>query len=109
MQVTEIRKLCMVTVVMIQIVSWVCATSRPIASNHVAFYPEIISPHDAYHSSYRPALKPNERKDILEEMEKRRRIGSRPPTCEKKCYGCDRVSHVKQSKFLPFLQDPIPT
>ena len=36
---------------------------------------EIISPHDAYHSSYRPALKPNERKDILRrDGEKKNRI-----------------------------------
>ena len=46
---------------------------------------ETISTHDAYHSSNWPALKPSEKK----EMEKRRRIGSKPPTCEKKCYGCE--------------------
>ncbi|CAN6926065.1 hypothetical protein YC2023_012666 [Brassica napus] len=100
MQVTEIRKLCMVTVVMIQIVSWVCATSRPIASNHVSFYPEIISTHDAYHSSNWPALKPNEKK----EMEKRRRVGSKPHRLVRR--NAMGVSHVKQSKFLPFLQAP---
>ncbi|KAF8081431.1 hypothetical protein N665_0887s0018 [Sinapis alba] len=94
MQVKEIRKLCMVTVVMIQIVSWVCATSRPIASNHVSFYTEKISPHDAYHSSDSPALKPSERKNI-EEMEKRRRVGSKPPTCEKKCYGCEPCEAIQ--------------
>ncbi|CAF2079073.1 unnamed protein product [Brassica napus] len=88
MQVTEIRKLCMVTVVMIQIVSWVCATSRPIASNHVSFYPEIISTHDAYHSSNWPALKPNEKKEM-------KRIGSKPPTCEKKCYGCEPCEAIQ--------------
>ncbi|KAG2246221.1 hypothetical protein Bca4012_090813 [Brassica carinata] len=81
----------MVTVVMIQIVSWVCATSRPIASSHVSFYPEIISTHDAYHSSNWPALKPNEKK----EMEKRRRVGSKPPTCEKKCYGCESCEAIQ--------------
>ncbi|XP_018438385.1 EPIDERMAL PATTERNING FACTOR-like protein 3 [Raphanus sativus] len=91
MQVTEIKKLFMVTVVMIQIVSSVCATSRPIASNHATFYPDILSPH---HSSNRPTLKPNERKDI-EEMEKRRRIGSKPPTCEKKCYGCEPCEAIQ--------------
>ncbi|KAG2317848.1 hypothetical protein Bca52824_020970 [Brassica carinata] len=84
----------MVTVVMIQIVSSVCATSRAIASKHVSFYPEILSPHDAYHSSNRPTLKPKERKDV-DEMEKGRRIGSKPPTCEKKCYGCEPCEAIQ--------------
>ncbi|KAL0719507.1 hypothetical protein Bca4012_068831 [Brassica carinata] len=55
---------------------------------------EILSPHDAYHSSNRPTLKPKERKDV-DEMEKGRRIGSKPPTCEKKCYGCEPCEAIQ--------------
>lgn len=61
---------------------------------------EIISTHDAYHSSNWPALKPNEKK----EMEKRRRVGSKPHRLVRR--NAMGVSHVKQSKFLPFLQAP---
>ncbi|KAF2542058.1 hypothetical protein F2Q68_00032772 [Brassica cretica] len=28
-------------------------------------------------------------------MEKRRRIGSKPPTCEKKCYGCEPCEAIQ--------------
>lgn len=49
---------------------------------------EIISTHDAYHSSNWPALKPNEKKEM-------KRIGSKPPTCEKKCYGCEPCEAIQ--------------
>ncbi|CAH2053769.1 unnamed protein product, partial [Thlaspi arvense] len=51
---------------------------------------EIISPQAAE----RPVLKPSDNKEI-EEMERRRRIGSKPPSCEKKCYGCEPCEAVQ--------------
>ncbi|KAG7581871.1 hypothetical protein ISN44_As08g015050 [Arabidopsis suecica] len=96
MRVRETRKgFVVILMVMIQIVSWVGATSRPIASSHVSFYPEIISPQAAEHNSRRPMLIPNENKEIKEEMEKRRRIGSKPPSCDKKCYGCEPCEAIQ--------------
>ncbi|XP_002882858.2 EPIDERMAL PATTERNING FACTOR-like protein 3 [Arabidopsis lyrata subsp. lyrata] len=96
MRVRETRKgFVFILMVMIHIVSWVGATSRPIASSHVSFHPEITSPQAAEHNSKRPMLVPNENKEIKEEMEKRRRIGSKPPSCDKKCYGCEPCEAIQ--------------
>lgn len=44
MRVRETRKgFVVILMVMIHIVSWVGATSRPIASSHVSFHPGLIS------------------------------------------------------------------
>ncbi|XP_019096370.1 PREDICTED: EPIDERMAL PATTERNING FACTOR-like protein 3 [Camelina sativa] len=96
MRMREIGKCFVVilAVMMIQIVSWVDAASRPIASSHVSFYPEIRSPQAAEHNSNRPLLKPSEDREI-EEIEKGRRIGSKPPSCEKKCYGCEPCEAIQ--------------
>ncbi|KFK38740.1 hypothetical protein AALP_AA3G154700 [Arabis alpina] len=81
--------------VMIQIVSWICATSRPIASTHVSFHPEITSSEDAQEHNFMTSnLKSNEDKEIGE-MERARRIGSRPPSCDNKCYGCEPCEAIQ--------------
>ncbi|CAA7035651.1 unnamed protein product [Microthlaspi erraticum] len=49
---------------------------------------ETISPQAA---EYNNRLKPKEN----EEIEKGRRIGSEPPSCEKKCYGCEPCEAVQ--------------
>ena len=54
----------------------------------------IISPQAAEHNSKRPILTPNENTEV-KEMEKGRRIGSKPPTCEKKCYGCEPCEAIQ--------------
>lgn len=56
---------------------------------------EITSPQAAEHNSKRPMLIPIENKEIKEEMEKRRRIGSKPPSCDKKCYGCEPCEAIQ--------------
>ncbi|ESQ48605.1 hypothetical protein EUTSA_v10021776mg [Eutrema salsugineum] len=94
MRVREIRNCYVVIMVMIQIASWVYATSRHIDSNQVSFHPERSSPQAAEHKSMRPILKPSENKE-REEMEKGRRIGSKPPSCEKKCYGCEPCEAIQ--------------
>ncbi|CAH8369983.1 unnamed protein product [Eruca vesicaria subsp. sativa] len=90
----EIRKWYLVITALIQIVSWVCATSRPIASSHVSFHPGTLSPQAAEQNSRMPILKTTERTEVGE-MEKGRRIGSKPPTCEKKCYGCEPCEAIQ--------------
>ncbi|XP_018459555.2 EPIDERMAL PATTERNING FACTOR-like protein 3 [Raphanus sativus] len=94
MRMGEIRKWYVAIMALIQVVSWVCATSRPTASSHVSFHPGILSPQAAEYNSRRPPiLKPNEKTEIGE-MEKRR-IGSKPPNCEKKCYGCEPCEAIQ--------------
>ncbi|CAA0382351.1 unnamed protein product [Arabidopsis thaliana] len=82
-----------ILMVMIPIVSWVDAKSRPIASSHVSFYPEIIKPQAAEENSRRRILNPNENKEEI--VKRRRRIGSKPPSCEKKCYGCEPCEAIQ--------------
>ncbi|KAF8090344.1 hypothetical protein N665_0478s0006 [Sinapis alba] len=90
----EIKKWYLVIMAMIQIVSWVCATSRPIASTQVSFHSGTTSTQAAEHNSKRSILNPNKNTEV-EEMEKGRRIGSKPPTCEKKCYGCEPCEAIQ--------------
>ncbi|EOA29696.1 hypothetical protein CARUB_v10016217mg, partial [Capsella rubella] len=47
------------------------------------------------HNSDRPILKSSEEDKEMEEIEKGRRIGSKPPSCEKKCYGCEPCEAVQ--------------
>ncbi|CAG7882517.1 hypothetical protein IGI04_011868 [Brassica rapa subsp. trilocularis] len=101
MRMGEIRKWYVAIMAMVQIVSWVSATSRHIASTQVSFHPGIISPQAAENNSRRPILTPNENTEV-KEMEKGRRIGSKPPTCEKKCYGCEPCEAIQ----VPTISSP---
>ncbi|CAF2127517.1 unnamed protein product [Brassica rapa subsp. narinosa] len=101
MRMGEIRKWYVAIMAMVQIASWVSATSRHIASTQVSFHPEIISPQAAEHNSRRPILTPNENTEV-KEMEKGRIIGSKPPTCEKKCYGCEPCEAIQ----VPTISSP---
>ncbi|KAL1212058.1 EPIDERMAL PATTERNING FACTOR-like protein 3 [Cardamine amara subsp. amara] len=94
MRMREIRKWYVVIMVLIQVMSWVCETSRPIASSHVSFHPE-ISPQAVEDNPKRPIVKSNEDKERKEMERRRRRIGSKPPSCEKKCYGCEPCEAVQ--------------
>lgn len=60
----------------------------------ITIWPAEISPQAAEHNPWRPIVKPRENKE-REEMERRRRIGSKPPSCEKKCYGCEPCEAVQ--------------
>ncbi|KAL0717177.1 hypothetical protein Bca4012_066499 [Brassica carinata] len=95
MRMGETRKWYLVIMAMIQIVSLVCATSRPIAFNQVSFHPGIISQQAAEHNPRKPILKPNEDTEVGEMEEEGRRIGSKPPTCKKKCYGCQPCEAIQ--------------
>lgn len=76
--------------------SWICSYFIVQILFFFAIEPaEITSPQAAEHNSKRPMLVPNENKEIKEEMEKRRRIGSKPPSCDKKCYGCEPCEAIQ--------------
>ncbi|CAN8259435.1 unnamed protein product [Cochlearia groenlandica] len=86
--------------VLMQVVSYVCATSRPIASDYVLFHPEMISPETSENRTNGPIVKPNKSR----EKEKGRRIGSKPPICEKRCYGCEPCVAIQ----VPTISSSIP-
>jgi len=54
---------------------------------------EIIKPQAAEENSRRRILNPNENKEEI--VKRRRRIGSKPPSCEKKCYGCEPCEAIQ--------------
>ncbi|XP_044485605.1 EPIDERMAL PATTERNING FACTOR-like protein 5 [Mangifera indica] len=79
-------RLCCFTLLILQMVSWVSATSRPfVPSDALA-----AAAHQPGQSPLNSDTKMNSKEGmkIINEEEAYSKIGSTPPNCEHKCYGC---------------------
>ncbi|XP_057978490.1 EPIDERMAL PATTERNING FACTOR-like protein 5 [Malania oleifera] len=95
--------------VVLQVVSWVSAASRPFASNDGHSLPQQGTTHSRQPtqttSSSQQVFKGRERGEGLGKMKEaetyysgrggEKKIGSRPPNCENKCYGCSPCEAVQ--------------